>query len=164
MTCAESTKTRALRAVVESLRADLATAVQAADVARDEATSPESKAENKYDTRAIEAGYLAGAHARRVEALRLALGRFELLLRQSMAGGATSRYVVARNAGGESSAFLLGPGGAGASVEVDGIRVRVVTAASPLGSQLADAEEGDELVVKLDDGARIERWVVEHVE
>ena len=164
MTNDDSTKIRALRAVVESLRADLATALQAADIARDEATSPESKAENKYDTRAIEAGYLAGARARRVGELRVALGRFELLLQQPVAGGTASRYVVARVEGGESCAFLLGPGGAGVSFELDGVRVRVLTAASPLGSRLADAEEGDELVVRLEDGARVERWTVEHVE
>lgn len=164
MTNEESTKTRVVRAVVESLRAALSVALQAADIARDEATSPESKAENKYDTRAIEAGYLAGAQARRVGDLRVVVGRFEQMLRQPMAGATASRYVVARGEGGESSAFLLGPGGAGVIVEVDGVRVRVLTTASPLGSQLVDAENGDELVVQLDDGARIARWTVEHVE
>ncbi len=157
-------KTRALSAVVDQLRADLAVAVAAAAVAREEATGPESKAEGKYDTRAIEAGYLAGAHGRRVEALRLALGRFELLLHQASSGGASARLVVARGEDGVASAFLLGPAGAGVSVEVDGMRVRVVTAASPIGGELADAEPGDEVVVRFDDGARVERWVVERVE
>jgi hypothetical protein len=164
MTNEESTKIRALRAVVESLRSDLTVALVAAETARDEATSPEAKAESKYDTRSIESGYLAGARAKRVGELRVALGRFELLLRQPVSGSSASRYVVARPEGGESSAFLLGPGSAGVIVELDGMRVRVLTTASPLGSCLADAEEGDELVVRLDGGARIERWFVEHVE
>lgn len=165
MTHDDCMKTRALRAVVESLRSDLAIALQAADIARDEATSPESKAENKYDTRAIEAGYLAGARAKRVGELRSALGLFELLLRQPAGGSAACRYVVARPESGDAQAFLLGPSGAGVAVEVDGMRVRVLTTASPLGESLADAEAGDEVIVRLhEDALSGQRWLVEFVE
>ena len=59
--------------VIEALRVDaeraLETAEQAQSIARDEATSAESKAEGKYDTRATEASYLARGQAERVVAL-----------------------------------------------------------------------------------------------
>lgn len=161
----ETNRIAALRATVEKLRADLRAALSAADVARQEATGEESKSEGKYDTRAIEAGYLAGAHARRVEAIRVALGRLELVLERPGLAGAQVRLVRAVDATGEQHTFLVAPAGAGTLVEVNGEKVRVVTAVSPLGRPLAEAEEGDEFTVKLEDPTSApERWEVLEVE
>ena len=52
--------------ILRQLEADLALQTRAALTSRDEATSEESKAQNKYDTRGQEAAYLAEGQARLV--------------------------------------------------------------------------------------------------
>ena len=51
-------KTAVIAAVRNALEAELRALVAAASLALDEATSEESKAENKYDTRSLKASYL----------------------------------------------------------------------------------------------------------
>ena len=62
-----------LRAILESLAVELETAVREAKAASDAATDPDSRAENKYDTRALESSYLARGQARRVTELQESL-------------------------------------------------------------------------------------------
>lgn len=53
------------------LRSELASLTRSAENARDAATNEESKPENKYDTRGLEASYLAGAQKQRADELEL---------------------------------------------------------------------------------------------
>src|SRR5437763_14797375 len=57
-------KTKLLARIVEALHNNLAVLAKAARAAYAEATHESSKAENKYDTRGLEAAYLAGGQAR----------------------------------------------------------------------------------------------------
>ncbi len=61
------------RTLIDALRTGLTSQTDALkrmiSASRDEATSSESKAENKYDTRATEASYLAAGQGRRLEDL-----------------------------------------------------------------------------------------------
>ena len=61
-------------AAIEAFRASLSTELDAVErvaaMARDEASSAETKQEGKYDTRATEASYLARGQAERIVALR----------------------------------------------------------------------------------------------
>src|SRR5688572_5319621 len=50
--------------IVAQLQADLSLQTRAAQLARDEATHEESRAENKYDTHSQEAAYLAEGQAK----------------------------------------------------------------------------------------------------
>jgi len=61
--------------VAESLELLIQTALEA----KDAATNEESKAENKYDTRGLEASYLAGAQALRSAELKKTLDQLQLL-------------------------------------------------------------------------------------
>src|SRR5258708_16976840 len=68
-------KTELLTRIVEALHNNLAVLDKAARAAHAEATHESSKAENKYDTRGLEAAYLAGGQARQareiVDAIKL---------------------------------------------------------------------------------------------
>ena len=59
-----------MQAVLAAIDAECATIASAVNVATDGATNEESKPEGKYDTRALEASYLAGAQAERLRELR----------------------------------------------------------------------------------------------
>ena len=65
--------------VCRRLADDLALLLAAAEDARQAATHEESKAENKYDTRGLEASYLAAGQARRAAEIRAALAAWQAL-------------------------------------------------------------------------------------
>ncbi len=63
-------KAAVLAAIRDVLAEELAAQKETAAAALDEATSEESRPENQYDTRSLEASYLAGALAERLAMLR----------------------------------------------------------------------------------------------
>ena len=60
--------------IIDKLQADLRIAKDALRASHEAATHAESKAENKYDTRGLEAAYLADGQRRRVAAPTKATG------------------------------------------------------------------------------------------
>jgi hypothetical protein len=65
--------------IIEKLESELAVMSKAALEAREAATHEESVAEDKYDTRGLEASYLAGAQARRVAELQWIIHSYQNL-------------------------------------------------------------------------------------
>lgn len=144
-----------LDAIVAALEHQLGVARAAADIARDEATNEETKQESKYDTRAIEAGYLAGAQSRRLGEMAATLGRYARLPREVEEREVVDGPALVGLSGAEGEVFyFVGPGAAGLRVTVDGVLVRVVSPSSPLGGALVGAEVDDEIV--LPSGERLE--------
>src|SRR3954471_8864207 len=66
-------------AIVTQLRAALLLQTRAAHLARDEAISEESRAENKYDTHSQEAAYLAEGQARLAGEIEASLALYAAL-------------------------------------------------------------------------------------
>lgn len=139
------TRPRALEAVVAALIEQVEVARAQAAIAHDEATNEETRQEGKYDTRAIEAGYLAEAQARRRAEVEQALG-----LLRGVAEGPPRDHVdgpclVHLERPDGVAFYLLAPAAAGLRVDVGGQVVRVLTPSSPLGRELLGAEVDHEL-------------------
>lgn len=66
-----------LEQLLAKLNNELVEIERAASAAHDLATSSDLKSEGKYDTRAIEAAYLAGAQSKRVEEIKLDIQMLE---------------------------------------------------------------------------------------
>ncbi|MBD9413933.1 transcription elongation factor GreAB [Pseudomonas sp. PDM16] len=134
--------------VCQRLEADLTTLLTAADVARQAATHEESKAENKYDTRGLEASYLAAGQSRRAEEIRRALNAWRTLQIRpydddtGIQLGALICLVDDRQL---EQWLLLGPDGAGLKLEREGLEIMLITAQAPLGQQLLGRGPGDEV-------------------
>src|SRR6266516_6507375 len=64
---AQLNKSKLLEQIIEALRDSLAVLEKAARASHAEATHESSKAENKYDTRGLEAAYLAGGQAKQAK-------------------------------------------------------------------------------------------------
>jgi transcription elongation GreA/GreB family factor len=147
-------RARVIETLLTQLRAELAVQEAAARMAMDEATGEESKAENQYDTRSLEASYLARGQAERVGALRRLLGFLEL-----PSDPATDRVglgcLVEVQSGPSSSWIFLVPREGGRRIQVDGTPISVLTPASPLGAALLGAGEGDEVEVERGGGVGI---------
>ncbi len=134
--------------VCQRLEADLALLLSAAEVAREAATHEESKAENKYDTRGLEASYLAAGQARRAEDIRRALGAWRTLQMRPYddeLGIQLGALICLVGAEGRQQWLLLGPDGAGLKLEHDGLEIMLITGQAPLGQQLLGKGPGDEV-------------------
>lgn len=134
----------------QEIEKNLQLALDAAQNTYDIATHEENKAENKYDTRGLEASYLAGAQAKRVRDLRETLGIVSTIAVKHF--GAESKIAlttVVKIASEEKSLWLVVlPKGGGQSFYYDDTVVQVITPESPLGKNLIGKELDDEVQVK----------------
>ncbi len=134
-----------IRKIIEHLKGTLEAGMEAARATSAAATDPDSKAENKYDTRNLEASYLARGQAARVVETREALMEYETLVpREYGTGKAIGEGALVALRGGDGEFFcFLGPAAGGMEIEVEGSSVMVITAASPLGSRLWKRRAGE---------------------
>ncbi|GAB1488850.1 hypothetical protein MASR2M8_12980 [Opitutaceae bacterium] len=135
-------------AILRQLEADLALQKQAALTSREEATSEESKAENKYDTRGQEAAYLAEGQARLVAEIQESIAIYAALPLPAFGHGdpiALGAVITLRAAGHEQTCFL-GPRAGGLELTLEGCPLLVLTPASPLGRLLLGRRVGETVV------------------
>jgi transcription elongation GreA/GreB family factor len=138
-------KRKVVQAIIARLREDIALYHKAAMAARAEATHEQSKAENKYDTRGLEASYLARGQSRQVSEIEQAISQFEKLpLRdwppeEPIDCGA----LVELQSGREKNIYFLGPRAGGTEVMFGTQEILVITPESPLGRNLVGKRQGD---------------------
>ncbi len=145
MTNREPPKPSVYAAFQDSLSHELAVLESMTAAARDEATSAESRPENKYDTRALEASYLAAGQGVRLADLRQLVAwvrGLECETQERVEVGALVQVAT-----DETRWVLIGPGG-GPTVDVNGVAVALVSTRSPLGKALAGSEAGDAVEVE----------------
>lgn len=133
-----------IQTIVETLTEQFESTLQSSKSTRASGSDPESKAENKYDTRATEENYLADGLARQAQESALA-AKAIAKLRPAPFGpddpidlGA----LIQLGFPGETAWFFLAPAGGGTEVTCEGAQVTVITPESPLGSQLIDLKTG----------------------
>ena len=145
-------KPRILEAFKRSAEDALEAAERAQAIATEEATSEQSKAEGKYDTRATEASYLARGQAKRVVELRALLSWYESL-DPSRPVEQVSQGALVELDGDKHHLLLISPSG-GDAVEVDGLRVSTISFSSPLGKALRGLYLGDDVELQTPSGSR----------
>lgn len=144
-----------IEVIVARLTAELAVYCKAAQAARAEATHEQSKPENKYDTRGLEASYLARGQSRQAAELEASIAAFAKL--EARAFGEDEPIdlgaLVELEHQGERTFYFIGPRAGGTEVEHEKREVLVITPQSPLGGQLQGKKQGDRLQLNLG-GAR----------
>jgi transcription elongation GreA/GreB family factor len=140
-----------VKKIVQQLTEERALLFRAATAARAEATDEQSKAENKYDTRGLEASYLARGQARHVAEVEQAIEQFESLeLRQFGPGVPVDvGAVVELKSKRTHSFYFIGPRSGGTEVQLEKKEILVITPLSPLGQQLIGKKAGDRLALDL---------------
>ena len=138
-------KSALVKQIIAALAENLALLDKAARAAHAEATHESSKAENKYDTRGLEAAYLAGGQARQARELADAIELYEKLpLRDfSKTDPIDLTALVELEANGERSFYFIGPKGGGLEIKVQRKEIMVITPQSPLGVNLIGKKSGD---------------------
>lgn len=136
-------------ALVEKVRGELRTRLdrlsRAARESQIAATDPDSKAESKYDTRNLEASYLAAGQARQVEELSHALEMLERvnLPDYSGMGAIGPGALVELSIQGESNWFLLVAVAGGLEVDDGERRIILLSPESRLYQQLLGLSVGE---------------------
>lgn len=144
-------KSKLIEAVVAKLVDELKVYLSAAAASRAEATHESSKAENKYDTRGLEASYLARGQSRQLVELETAITEFRMMVARQFKPGQPVDVgaLVELEQGKERMFYFIGPRAGGTEVEFENHEVLVITPHSPLGSQLMGKQQGDALKLKL---------------
>ena len=143
--CAAVRKRKLIDAVIERLRADLGLYYRAAVAARAEATHEQSKAEHKYDTRGLEASYLARGQSRQVAEIEAAIEKFEKMQLRDFekADPIDLGAVVELASGKDRNLYFLGPRAGGTEIVFEKNEILVITPESPLGAQLMGKKQGE---------------------
>lgn len=143
-------KQTVLAQILQQLKAELALFTATAQATHDEATHEENKAEDKYDTRGLEASYLAIGQLKQAGEAQQAVQTFEALnLRDFVPGEAISLGALVVLEGKDRNSYFIGPRAGGTEIVADGQSVLVITPQSPLGRQLMGRKQGDALQLDL---------------
>ncbi len=140
-------KSALVKKIVAELTAGLELYTKAARTSRDEATHEQNKAENKYDTRGLEASYLARGQSKQITEMELAIEQFEkLIVRDFGAQDPVDLGAFVELEGkGEHSYYFIGPRAGGTEIVHLKKEILVITPQSPLGQQLVGKKQGDRL-------------------
>jgi len=143
------------RALIQKITAQLVSELEiyfrAAQFSRAEATHESNKAENKYDTRGLEASYLARGQSKQAAELEAAIAEYQKLGVKKFAAADPIALgaLIELELGGEKNFYFLGPRAGGTEIEHDRKEILVITPQSPLGEQLLHQTAGTTLKLKL---------------
>lgn len=141
---------------IEHLENELVALKQAAQATYEAATHEESRPENEYDTRGLEASYLAGAQAKRAGEIDEVISMLKtaqfLAFKPDQKISATA-WVELISQGKKTSALLM-PKGGGLSLSVEGHSVQIITPNSILGEALLGAKAGETVEVEIHEQLR----------
>lgn len=144
-------KAQLIKRIIASLNESLSVLEKAARASHAEATHESSKAESKYDTRGLEAAYLAGAQARQAKEIMDSIQIYEALTTRDFAGDEPIDLtaLVELDVGGMRSLYFIGPKNGGLEIEHQRKEITVITPLSPLGQNLVGKQAGQRWTAKL---------------
>ena len=140
-------KQKIISALLEEIETEFQILVSSANSAKEGATSTESKAENKYDTRGLEASYLAGAQALRADELRKTLVQFKNLELRDYSDNKPidiTALVSLEDQDGKIFHYFIVPFKGGIRLNIDSNTVTTLSPQAPLGQKIKGKVKGDE--------------------
>jgi transcription elongation GreA/GreB family factor len=144
-------KAQLIKQIIASLTESLGVLEKAARASHEEATHESSKAESKYDTRGLEAAYLAGGQARQAKEILDSIKAYETLATRNFAPGEPVELtaLVELDADGTRSTYFIGPRNGGLEIKHQRQEIMVITPQSPLGQNLLGRSAGQRWAAKL---------------
>ena len=138
-------KTKLVQTFARHLAEELDAIKAAARATLEAATHEESRPENEYDTRAIEASYLAGAQAKRAGEIDEVLSLFTHLTIRDFGrkDPISATALVTLESGRKKTHVLVMPKGGGFHVDCDEKNVQIITPHSRLGEAILGLTAGD---------------------
>ena len=139
-------KVQILQLIVAQLTRDLAVQFKAAITAHEASTDSENIPDNKYETLALEASYVAQGQANRAHELKRALEAYKQLTLLPFEDDSPIRLTALVSIAGDDGVtrtVFIGPLEGGMKVTVGQSEVVVITPASPLGRSLIGKTAGN---------------------
>lgn len=144
------TKDDLLQHIIATLSADLNTLTEAAKAAHSAATHEECSPDNKYDTTALEASYVAQGQANRAAQIRTSLERYRSLSLRPFDAETPIRLgalVTLEGEDGRCRRVFLGPDAGGLTLGEGQDQCVVITPESPLGRALLGRLRDDDITI-----------------
>ncbi len=145
-------KKELLTTLIDSLILEHQALILSALEAKDAATSEESKAENKYDTRGLEASYLAGAQSKRSKDMERAIHSLKTLKFVDVSKlkkiSLTSIVKLEILESLKTKMIFILPYAGGNKILLNSMVYQVITPESPMGLQLINRSVGDVVILK----------------
>jgi transcription elongation GreA/GreB family factor len=134
-----------IKKIIAQLTDELEIYFRAANASRAEATHEQNKAESKYDTRGLEASYLARGQSRQAAEIEAAIAEFEKLAVRKFCDGEAidPGALVELKTGDGHFLYFIGPRAGGTEVVHGKREILVITPQSPLGEQLIGKKQGE---------------------
>lgn len=137
-------KKELLKVIIEKLEGQRKLLVDQANEAKEYSTNEESKAENKYDTRGLEASYLASGQSKRAKQMQEEIYKLSKVGLRKLSPtepiGIGAIVQVEGDEGLIKNLFLLPVGGI--DVIFNGLKVQTITIETPMGSQIYQQKVG----------------------
>ena len=143
-------KAALLQKIQTELQAQFEVLKAAALKTYEDATHEESKPENEYDTRGLEASYLAGAQGKRLAEIEEIFAMYKFLKLRDLSPDdqiQLSALIEVQHNGKTLHIFLV-PKGGGMTMPFDGLNIQVVASSSPLGESLLGLYVDDTAIVE----------------
>lgn len=139
------TKQEIVEKLTAQLRKQLVTMTEAAKAAHEASTGEAAVAEGKYDTRGLEASYLADAQAEQSQKLARSVRLFESLSLENLPPDSSvdSGALVETELDGVISYYLLTPCAGGTSIDYEGCDLTTLSPESPLYQSMLGNSCGD---------------------
>lgn len=135
-----------LQLIISQLTHDLAVLSKAAKTAHEASTHEENIPDNKYETLALEASYVAQGQANRAQEIKQALETYKQLSLQHFDHDSAIRLtalVTIESEDGSTRIVFIGPLEGGLKITAGQIDILVITPFSPLGRNLIGKSVGD---------------------
>ena len=130
------------------IQEELDKAKSAFETTRNHASEKELKAEGKYDTRSIEAGYLAGAQKKRVDELELEIQLLDEMNIDHPPEKVSVGSLVEITLNNQNRLYFISSTSGGSLLNIQNNPVLVISAFSPIGSEAIGLEKGDTFEVE----------------
>jgi len=153
-------KKELLQKIITQLESELVLIAEAAKNTYDIATHEENKPENEYDTRGLEASYLAGAQAERVSEMKNTIVLLKALKIKDFSDSDAIAFsaIVETESDGKTQWMFVLPSGGGIKINFSEHLIQTVTPHSPLGEALIGLHVGD--VAAIDAGKKQKEYEI----
>lgn len=150
-----------ITAIIDDLIKELTTATTASEQAHASATHSENVADNKYDTLAVEAAYLAHGQSVRITQLQQSIANYRQLVSIRNPDNASiniGHTVTINDANENVQRLFIGPSAGGIRLLIDGLEILTITPQTPMGKALMGKAVDDEITLAV--GANSKYFVV----
>ncbi len=138
----------------DQLQTEFDKAKEAYETSRAHATNGELKSEGKYDTRSIEAGYLAGAQKKRVDELESEIKLLDEIDLKLPSNTVSVGSLVEIEFNNMTRHYFISSTSGGTMMKTDEGVVLVISAFSPIGVEVIGLSSGDSFEVEIQGDTR----------